>query len=446
MRLWSQSHARPPFFRPIAVLISMVIAGPVTAQDSDGSSIEMLDAVATTRLTELGSFGGTFDGALIADDSGVAIEVGEEKEVATFRLSWAHLRHRAALTISSPVEKDLGRADFVGFGGVNQAATAKLDYTRVHWPRVDFSTGTDIHDPSSEDERKIRELTTCSLALWLLREHAPSLMRQGRLDSELEAAYDKVKGKDLLTIAPSIREFIKLGIGVDNLPAEEKRQFETPALLETICKDDLYIRLSPFLAETPVQTPRQAAQGERVFFWNLQGQVGNKKFDHFDTADLSEETTRETPTGFGLSIGWVFLSKKLGSLDNSVALTYRRENGFEAAKTADHCTELAEPEPESGRLERCKTLPFGPPIDSEADFFGLEYRHLKERIGTGVRAFYRGQSAKEDEFGLEVPLYFLPTKKAKLAGGVRFAWSDQNKEEITVFVGKTFEPLLGKVP
>jgi len=443
----------------IGALILAGLAGPAFSQNTRAPGKSEATA---QKMTKLRGFGGAFDSYLGSDDGGFVLQAGEDKDTASVRFSWAQLRNRESLTISSPVDKDSERADFVGFGGVNRAASAKLDYTYVKWPRVDFSTSSDIHDPSGENERKIKDLTRCAAALQILAESGQDLLSRGKLDDVLKKTYEKVKGKgeELKAIGPRIREYIELEEKVDELPKKAKKQYTLVFSLESeICKDDVYVRLislapllddeqymgligiSSVLGDDQLKLLRRAVQGKRAKFFNLQGQVASKEFEFFDQTDLSKQSERKYPTSFGLSIGWIFLSKTLGSLDDSLALTVRWESGYRSADAASLCEELSEPEPAEGRLERCKSMPLGPPTDDEANFFGLEYRHFMQRLGIGARAFYRDRSGQDNDYGFEVPVYFLPNKEKKLAGGIRLGWSDQDKEEVTVFVGKTFEPL-----
>jgi hypothetical protein len=61
-------------------------------------------------------------------------------------------------------------------------------------------------------------------------------------------------------------------------------------------------------------------------------------------------------------------------------------------------------------------------------------------MGLAVRGFYRSNDGKPDDYGFEVPLYFLSNKDGNFQGGVTFGWRDQADDiTLAVFVGRKFE-------
>lgn len=174
--------------------------------------------------------------------------------------------------------------------------------------------------------------------------------------------------------------------------------------------------------------------------------MSNAKFSYLDRDLLEAEgkvdktTSRELPTSVGLRFGWIFLTHEVqGKPRSSLIFSYNREGGFKEADKLSFC------EPAKGlegfpALESCQDLAGAAPTAADSDLVSVEYRRaFSTRMGFALRGFYRDSNSKPDDFGFEVPLYFLSNKEGDFQGGVTFGWRDQADDiTLAVFVGRKF--------
>lgn len=172
------------------------------------------------------------------------------------------------------------------------------------------------------------------------------------------------------------------------------------------------------------------------FLWGLEGGLGYKEFKFFDAATLTKNSAHRWPVS-----GKIFGTWMPNSGQTSLTLSAEYQRAFEAATTLTYC-----PTPAGTAPTKCTTGAFGEPdrttkilLAGEArTFIPLPQNSILPGIGISGQVTY---DAKNNDWGLDLPIYFVPDSEGNVIGGVRFGYTTSEKNAIVgVFVGTKFSP------
>ena len=169
---------------------------------------------------------------------------------------------------------------------------------------------------------------------------------------------------------------------------------------------------------------------QRLTFWNLSGALNVDDFEFADPTTFAEDKKRRLGYAFSGSFGFSPASAKtflLGSVE------YRRT--WKASDKKTRCP-IASAAPVD-----CLNAVFAPP-EKNIDYKLSALARFAEPFGSklpiamDVKGSY---DAKDNVFGVEVPVYTFLDDGGKLRGGVRFGWdSDKKRVAVGVFIGAPF--------
>lgn len=169
------------------------------------------------------------------------------------------------------------------------------------------------------------------------------------------------------------------------------------------------------------------ATNSHAWIWGAAGKVGHEEFGYRDPATLVERSETQTP--WSASAFLAYYPRKPNLL---ATLAYEHQEAWEAADTRTACPAGAAP-------VVCVTGPLGPPTKSKKDLFSLELRRKFADFALAPIATY---DAKDDVWGVEVPVYLLLNSDGALSGGVKFGWrSDDDDFRFGVFISQPFQVL-----
>lgn len=173
----------------------------------------------------------------------------------------------------------------------------------------------------------------------------------------------------------------------------------------------------------------------------FKGKVGFRNFDFRDPVSLEEDDAKKVPWSLGATLTFANENRK-----RSFRFGGEYQNDFDEVDQSTRCplpTETTE------NVLECTTGRFGEPIDDNRILAFGEYRKIIStgleqenliNVGFRIRPSY---DFKRKVFGLDVPIYFINSKKTGLTGGIRFGFTegDDDKEDDIQFgivVGTTF--------
>jgi hypothetical protein len=158
---------------------------------------------------------------------------------------------------------------------------------------------------------------------------------------------------------------------------------------------------------------RATFQDSWVWGTFIEGKLGQKKFDFFDSQAAEKEET-EISSSISSSLVGIYGPGRI-----SFGLSY--QSAFEDAKTkARHCEDIGS----SDLLQKCKELPLGPPSRMDSMIARTELRHI---FGKWALSPLASWDFKKDVGALELPIYFLPDNKGLLTGGLKLGWRSDGK-------------------
>jgi len=183
---------------------------------------------------------------------------------------------------------------------------------------------------------------------------------------------------------------------------------------------------------------RLVTQQREAYGIGLEASVGYRHYSFLDRATATKNTSDKVP--WGLKVFGTYLPGHGTALTASVA--YQR--GY---KEGDALVVCPLPSPPSATI--CQSGPGGEPFRKDKVLLAFEARHMFDlsrtrwqngvidRIGLGPQFTY---DAKNDEFGIDLPVYFVPDAKGNLIGGIRLGYKTAPDHFTAgVFVGGAFD-------
>lgn len=172
---------------------------------------------------------------------------------------------------------------------------------------------------------------------------------------------------------------------------------------------------------------------------NFAGSVGTEEFEFFDVATLVSGKQRKTSYLLGASVGF------LPHLNSNVFIVggFELKRSYKAASDSTFC-----PTGGTGPTVKCTTGPFGPPKEEIDRKIKLTVRYAgalkfgpagsKESTPFGIE-FISAYDFHDKTWGIEVPFYVLVDKDHGLTGGLRGAYDSKEDDfQFGVFVSKAF--------
>jgi len=180
---------------------------------------------------------------------------------------------------------------------------------------------------------------------------------------------------------------------------------------------------------TPFWSP-----GAGLWNWSFTAKAGYVDSTWYDPATLAKTTGREDQWSASVQGGYAWLN-----LPSPIALVATLAAQSSPKDAASRTTCLSTP-PAGQSLLVCANGPVGAPTRKTSRILSLEARvaldtHLAAELQAS-RDFSKHVSA------VHLPLYFIPSDKTGLTGGVVLGWTSQDhKASLGVFVGQSFSVL-----
>lgn len=177
-----------------------------------------------------------------------------------------------------------------------------------------------------------------------------------------------------------------------------------------------------------VGTPRPTGS------WKVGGEatVGFNSFDYRDPGTLTEQTRDETQYSAGL-----FIAYYPSDFRSMISVGAKYQYAFEAQDEAILCKPVV-----LVPADDCSKASPGPPVQSEGMLFNVEYRRTFDiglpfgELGLSPVVTYDESS---DDFGIELPIYLVPSAKSSVLPGIRIGYSTENDETtFGVFLKSSF--------
>ncbi|MDY7095760.1 MAG: hypothetical protein SX243_22525 [Acidobacteriota bacterium] len=462
------------YLRMVAIALSIVVAAPLLSQpplpasdlakycaDLAPQTQEQRRMIALCREAfDVELEVGDGSGADLSKASNAVIEVGNDGEKATLQLSRAWIGSKLTATATASVNKDSGQAEFVGFADQVGAQKLGLEYNYILWPVLDLYRLHDTRLPSDASgyaellQIQHQRLYDCRSALHRVREVRSDEIGEGTWSTQAEAAFRSTQSLELPSVQ-EIDQYMKWTSDPDRLPDQAPGYDpEVAARVQALnkiadertapCGTSTDIALSLITADLidrGLLTEKRTAP-----LFGLNASVGRTEFTFLDrdllttTSEFGKTSDNEYPTSLGVRFGVLFLADGIRrQTESSLVLSYSRERGYEAAKNITFCEPVDDFEDFSA-LADCQDIARGAPSGVESDLLTLEYRRKFGKAGLALRGFHRTKSGQPNDFGFEVPIYFIPNKDGNFQGGLTFGWSDQaDNVTLAVFVGRKFE-------
>lgn len=170
----------------------------------------------------------------------------------------------------------------------------------------------------------------------------------------------------------------------------------------------------------------------------IMASIGHEKYDYADPENYSNQNTNENPWSvelYGVSSSrFPFLNKFIPANDEITPAVFifgisYREN-FKEREAQVLCID-----PGSDPLS-CKSYKLGMPIRKESKLAYLEYRSFWGNTAFSLRLTH---DFKSDNDGIDLPIFFFKDKDSNWSGGLRLGWTKEDKEQLALFVGKSFD-------
>ncbi|MEQ1498678.1 MAG: hypothetical protein ABL914_08435 [Novosphingobium sp.] len=170
----------------------------------------------------------------------------------------------------------------------------------------------------------------------------------------------------------------------------------------------------------------------------VSGSIGVQKFDYFDTSTLASQSQTKSSFSGGISVTY------LPHLDSATVfiLSFQAKRDYSEADIETYC-------PTSTTLPavKCTTGVFAPPQE-ELDYKVSGKIRISPTshgdllpIGIEIAGAY---DFHDRSWGVEVPIYLIPSKDGKLIGGLRAAYDSKKGDfQFGIFVGTPFTFLGG---
>ena len=404
---------------------------------------------------------GDNSGTALDNSSRVVVGVDDKSQIASIRFAKPWLSGKLSATVSAAVDKDTGNAEFLGLSEGLGAEQLKVEYNYISWPEFPlFSLALEKEKAAYKggqllDQRKRFQVTYCVAAQQLAREARDAGEFASWNVANHQAVLEKLEGADLPTF-PEIDSYFSATVSggpanTNRTEDQEKSDAKVQAIIRQFENEEsLCSLLEPLFPEGSLHEQLNLPESvfkSRALVWGINGTVGRKDFSFLDRDQLMTDGTvgktssEKLPASIGARFGWLFLSESIEREPvASLTLSYNRERTYDAADDLTFCEPVDGLESIDG-LQSCSEIPGAAPAESESDLLVVEYRQKYTKLGLAIRGFYRGNDSKKDDFGFEVPIYFLGDEKGALQGGLAFGWRDQGEDNVTlaIFVGKKFD-------
>jgi hypothetical protein len=172
----------------------------------------------------------------------------------------------------------------------------------------------------------------------------------------------------------------------------------------------------------------------RIQTWGGQFKIGHQEFDFFDPL-LIKQDTNEIYWGVGAHYGWI---PKHSSVLLHVGADWQRS--YSPAKTGTACAAVDQ------SLFSCVTGALSAPSEKTKQLVYVEARGAiskpewltgpGEQMGISLRATH---DFRNDEIGVDLPLYLLQAKDGGFTGGVRLGWTSTDQFGVGVFFGSALK-------
>jgi hypothetical protein len=161
-----------------------------------------------------------------------------------------------------------------------------------------------------------------------------------------------------------------------------------------------------------------------IEFLGFAGAVGRETFKFRDPSTLAELEEEETPW----SAGFYWARHRLSS-GTLITARFDHKRLYEAAKEEIRCANPAD-------QSTCLKAPFGMPKKKDVDVVSVEVRKRLGDIGLSLTA---GYDVGDENFAIDLPIYFIKDGQDGFNGGVRATWdSKSNDAKVAFFMNKAF--------
>ncbi len=203
----------------------------------------------------------------------------------------------------------------------------------------------------------------------------------------------------------------------------------------TLCDEDSVaegLKQKGKLDLLPEYTSYFEKRGARDYVYGFKVRTGHEQFEFFDVPSLEKQGRSDMPWGAAAFYGIV-----LPSVSTMVTGSVELQQSYKTALSATAC-----PLPGDATYVRCVTGSLAPPQSKRKHLLSLEARRqfestlLPDGIGVSLKVVH---DFKNDETGVDLPLFLFHNDKNALNGGIRFGWSNTDQFSAGIFVGSDFK-------
>lgn len=158
-------------------------------------------------------------------------------------------------------------------------------------------------------------------------------------------------------------------------------------------------------------------------FVSFETKIGRQNVDYFDVATLAKQEDSELPWAVTAGGGLLGLS-------SVVIMRAKIQKAVKEKDKVSYCT----PSEIDARTEDCAVLPFGAPAMETSTVLSLEYRRFYRFVAISPLLSH---DLKNDETGVDVPVYFMRDAAGQFTGGVRFGYTTKDDDVVaSIFITK----------
>ncbi len=168
--------------------------------------------------------------------------------------------------------------------------------------------------------------------------------------------------------------------------------------------------------------------------WQVGGEatLGFNSFDYRDPGTLAEQSDDETQYSAGL-----FIAYYPSDFRSMISVGAKYQYAFEAQDEVILCKPVV-----LVPADDCSKSPPGPPTQLDGMLFNLEYRRTFDiglQFGELAVSPVVTYDENSDDFGIELPIYLVPSAKSAVLPGIRIGYSSETDETtFGVFLKSSF--------
>lgn len=208
--------------------------------------------------------------------------------------------------------------------------------------------------------------------------------------------------------------------------------FKETGVPEDIANDDgdavrAYLREAGLAHKIPELEAFLWAPEAKRWLYGASLKLGSEKFEYTVPASTTKDSVQEQPWAIGLFAG--LLPTSWNDLYLGFGLEYQQT--FKAATSRTVCPAVT-----TNEVLECTTNPYGPPSERDKLLLSIEARRMFKKFPAVLKLTH---DLRNDETGLDLPIFLLNDTAGGYSSGVRIGWTDTDQFSFGVFFGSDFD-------